>query len=162
MFPTSKAVYNHVCKYHLMSFWNTNNQPDANKQQNNGYLCLWSNGCDQIKRQKWSLVNHIMVFHNRISYFIELNILIIAKNLIKERHCNENAMKTVIICRQRGITPIITHPAPYLNYSSEAAHLAIQRNQKMRRDDFFVSFLPFIICQSNRFTNKCSNLLIVS
>lgn len=51
-FISSKAVYNHVCKYHLF-FKNYNNESE-------GQLCLWS-GCDQIKRQKWSLVNHLLV-----------------------------------------------------------------------------------------------------
>jgi hypothetical protein len=50
MFPTAKAVYNHVCKYHLLN----------SNIDNNGMLCMWSY-CDQIKRQKWSLVNHIQV-----------------------------------------------------------------------------------------------------
>lgn len=53
MFPTSKAVYNHVCKYHLLN--------ETNDVPSHGYLCRWSNGCDQVRRQKWSLVNHLMV-----------------------------------------------------------------------------------------------------
>jgi hypothetical protein len=51
-FVSAKAVYNHVCKQHLLN----NTSSDAA-----GCLCLWT-GCDQIKRQKWSLVNHIQVY----------------------------------------------------------------------------------------------------
>lgn len=122
MFPTSKAVYNHVCKYHLLS-------SDVNVASHPSYLCLWgsgSGGCDQIRRQKWSLVNHLM-----------------------ERHCNENSMKTAIICRQRGINPVgnqqFSNSSSYLNYSPEAAQIAIQRNQKTRREDFYVRNILFII-----------------
>jgi hypothetical protein len=50
-FVSTKAVYNHVCKQHLL---NSQTEDPA------GCLCLWT-GCDQIKRQKWSLVNHIQV-----------------------------------------------------------------------------------------------------
>lgn len=67
MFPTAKAVYNHVCKYHLLN----------SNIDNNGMLCMWSY-CDQIKRQKWSLVNHLQVrscFFN----FIHLNTSLIIK-----------------------------------------------------------------------------------
>jgi hypothetical protein len=53
LFRTSKAVYNHVCKFHLLN---------SNLFDSHGSLCLWSN-CDQIKRQKWSLVNHLLEKH---------------------------------------------------------------------------------------------------
>lgn len=62
MYPTSKAVYNHVCKYHLMNSWIMESQ-NGQEANNAGFLCSWGNGCDQIKRQKWSLVNHLMVIH---------------------------------------------------------------------------------------------------
>lgn len=51
-FPTAKAAYVHVCKVHLLNA-EVNCDPE-------GQLCLWS-GCDQIKRQKWSLINHLQV-----------------------------------------------------------------------------------------------------
>lgn len=55
-FNSVKAVYSHVCKQHLFD----NNSDKATQSSPDGMLCLWS-GCDQIKRQKWSLVNHIQV-----------------------------------------------------------------------------------------------------
>ena len=55
-FPTAKAVYNHVCKYHLSEQL----QMTETISENSGLSCLWS-FCDQIKRQKWSLVNHLQV-----------------------------------------------------------------------------------------------------
>lgn len=58
--------------------------------------------------------------------------------IIKERHCNENAMRTAIICRQRGINQVLNHPTAFINYSPDAAQIAIQRNQKIRREDFYV------------------------
>lgn len=51
-FPSAKAVYIHVCKVHLLND-DVNFDPE-------GQCCMWS-GCDQIKRQKWSLINHIQV-----------------------------------------------------------------------------------------------------
>jgi hypothetical protein len=60
MFITSKAVYNHVCKFHLLSCPSIRHQTD-------GEVCLWTN-CDQIKRQKWSLVNHVLVNRKKNSF----------------------------------------------------------------------------------------------
>lgn len=51
-FNSAKSIYSHVCKYHLLN--------TENCQNNDGGLCLWL-GCDQIKRQKWALVNHVQV-----------------------------------------------------------------------------------------------------
>jgi len=118
LFRTSKAVYNHVCKFHLLN---------SNLFDNHGSLCLWSN-CDQIKRQKWSLVNHLL-----------------------EKHCNENALKTAFICRQRGIVPAINPNATssLLNSYKDAAIFTIQRHHKVKPEEFWVSFiflLFFKIC----------------
>ena len=121
-FPTSKAVYNHVCKYHLLS----NNNELVNCGSGGGSLCLWSQ-CDQIKRQKWSLVNHL-----------------------QEKHCNENVMKAAIVLRKRGITntgQLINQQnstSSALNLNKDAAMFAIKRNQIVRREDFMVSLLLFI------------------
>ena len=79
-------------------------------------ICQWQ-GCDQIKRQKWSLVNHI-----------------------QEKHCNEHALKTAIINRQGGLLSSsgVTNYLN-LNYSKDAALMAIQRNQNKNKDEFMVS-----------------------
>ena len=103
-FVSAKAVYNHVCKQHLLP-----NQTDPA-----GTQCLWT-GCDQIKRQKWSLVNHI-----------------------QEKHCNENAMRTSMAYRQRGMIQVQQPSASSvtLNYNKDAAVFAIQRHQRLKREDF--------------------------
>ena len=82
-------------------------------------MCLWSS-CDQIKRQKWSLVNHL-----------------------QERHCNENALKTALSARQRGLNQpgVINTHIPNINLSKDAALFAIQRHQTKRKEDFMVSNL---------------------
>lgn len=69
-----------------------------------------------------------------------INLFIVKFQQTKERHCNENAMKTAIIFRQRGLVPIINNQnnASNLNYSSDAAFVAIQRNQKVKREHFIV------------------------
>ncbi|CAF0976366.1 unnamed protein product [Brachionus calyciflorus] len=106
-FASAKAVYNHVCKYHL---FNTSFSSDSE-----GQLCLWS-GCDQVKRQKWSLVNHI-----------------------QERHCNENTMKHATMCRQQGIIKSVNNQNltnSHLNYSKDAAFFAIQRHHRLKKEDF--------------------------
>lgn len=62
------------------------------------------------------------------------------KKLKKERHCNENALKTAFLYRQRGLIPATNHSSAsnaLINYSKDAALMAIQRNQKMKREDFF-------------------------
>jgi hypothetical protein len=115
-FPTSKAVYNHVCKYHLLS----NNELVNSGGDGTGSLCLWSQ-CDQIKRQKWSLVNHL-----------------------QEKHCNENVLRSAIVLRKRGITNTLVNQQnstpTMLNINKDAALFAIKRNQILRREDFMVSF----------------------
>lgn len=104
-FNSVKSIYNHVCKYHLL---NTDAQVNSN-----GSLCLWI-GCDQIRRQKWSLVNHI-----------------------QERHCNENALKCAIMYRQRGLVPVSsTSNQALLNYAKDAAFIAIQKNQRKSLEEF--------------------------
>lgn len=104
-FHTSTQIYNHVCNYHLLN---------TGIQFTNGQLCLWS-GCDQIKRQKWSLINHL-----------------------QEKHCNENALKIALMNRQRGI---ISTPSASLNSSiintKDAALIAIQRHQKKNMEEFW-------------------------
>ena len=111
-FVSSKAVYNHVCKTHLLN--NSSSDPA-------GLLCLWT-GCDQVKRQKWSLVNHI-----------------------QEKHCNETAMKTTLMYKQRGLVQVHANQNAnaannfLFNYTKDAAHFAIQRHQRLRREDFYTA-----------------------
>ncbi len=45
-FATARAVFHHVCSAHVKHL--------------SDYICLW-NGCDRLKRQKWSLISHIQV-----------------------------------------------------------------------------------------------------
>jgi len=115
-FNSAKSIYSHVCKYHLLNTTETNH---LNSSGSSGSVCLWL-GCDQIKRQKWSLVNHI-----------------------QERHCNENALKNALMCRQRGLIPNNnnnnSNGTINLNYSKDAAFLAIQKNQRKSIEDFLVS-----------------------
>jgi hypothetical protein len=118
-FNSAKSIYSHVCKYHLLNSTETNH---LNSSGSGGSVCLWL-GCDQIKRQKWSLVNHI-----------------------QERHCNENALKNALMCRQRGLIPNNnnnnsnqSNGTINLNYSKDAAFLAIQKNQRKSIEDFLVS-----------------------
>ncbi len=87
-----------------------------------GLLCEWI-GCDQLRRQKWSLVNHI-----------------------QEKHCNENALKLAAINRQRGIMTASNfnqnnnNNTNLLNLAKDAALLALQRNQKKNMEEFVVLF----------------------
>jgi hypothetical protein len=113
-FQTAKAVYNHVCRCHLLS---DQRQVDKTVAQKTPMLCMWSY-CDQIKRQKWSLVNHL-----------------------QERHCNENALKTALRYRQQGLIPPFNQstahtPNGLINFSNNGALLAIQRHQRVKREDF--------------------------
>jgi hypothetical protein len=86
-----------------------------NTQFTHGQFCLWS-GCDQIKRQKWSLINHL-----------------------QERHCNENALKVAFMNRQRGILPApISHVNSTVINTKDAALIAIQRHQKKNMEEFWV------------------------
>ncbi len=45
-FPTARSVFHHVCSAHVKHL--------------SDYICLW-NGCDRLRRQKWSLISHIQV-----------------------------------------------------------------------------------------------------
>ena len=103
-----------MCSYHLLNL---------NNQETPSQICQW-HGCDQIKRQKWSLVNHI-----------------------QERHCNANALKTAIINRQRGLlsSPSASTNSLNLNYSKDAALIAIQRNQNKQNDEFMVSINKLVL-----------------
>lgn len=103
-FHTPTQIYNHVYTCHLF-----------NTQFASGQTCLWS-GCDQIKRQKWSLINHL-----------------------QERHCNDNALKLALMNRQRGIVPPPTsHVNSAVINTKDAALIAIQRHQKKNMDEFWV------------------------
>lgn len=102
-FHTPTQIYNHVYTCHLF-----------NTQFTSGQFCLWS-GCDQIKRQKWSLINHL-----------------------QERHCNENALKLALLNRQRGIVaPQTSHVNSAVINTKDAALIAIQRHQKKNMEEFW-------------------------
>ncbi len=109
-FRSAQAVYNHVCKFHLLS----------EGPASGSLLCLWSTCNDRLRRQKWSLVNHL-----------------------QERHCTENALRAAIVARKQGLilssssantAPVVTNP----NLIKEAAMFAIQRHQTKRIEDFIV------------------------
>lgn len=108
-FHTATQVYNHVCNFHLLNA--------GILDYSNGQLCQWI-ACDQIKRQKWSLINHI-----------------------KERHCNEVSLKNALSNRKRGILPVSSQTINSIINTKDAALLAIQRNQKKNKDEFLVSNL---------------------
>ena len=91
-----------------------------------GQLCQWQ-GCDQIRRQKWSLINHL-----------------------QEKHCNENSLKTALLNRQRGcstdkpgsnanakvVAPPNVNAAASLN-SKDAALISINVNNVSTKIYFF-------------------------
>lgn len=107
-FHTAAQVYNHVCNFHLLN----KNTSDYS----NGQLCQWV-ACDLIKRQKWSLVNHL-----------------------QERHCNEISLQQAKENRERGILPVSSQAINSIISTKDAALLAIQRNQKKNKDEFLVIF----------------------
>ena len=100
-------VYNHVYSQHLFG-----------TSSGEAALCQWA-GCDLVKRQKWSLINHL-----------------------QEKHCNEAALQAAVLSRQRGIipTPSVSISASNLN-TKDAALLAIQRHQKKNMEEFWVFFI---------------------
>lgn len=69
-FKSAKSVYNHVCRFHL-GLCNDQSNPTESQRDSidsKGTICKWPN-CDQIKRQKWSLVNHLQVDLLNLSQF---------------------------------------------------------------------------------------------
>ncbi len=132
MFASARAVYNHVCKYHLL------NSSSGSGEAANSFDCLWAgpqSGCDQIRRQKWSMTNHM-----------------------QEKHCNENAMRQAILLRKQRPSingPIVASPGTsqtvptsnasvagtVINLNKDAALFAIKRHQVVRKDDLMVSFV---------------------
>lgn len=110
-FPTSKAVYNHVCKYHLLNNSEISSGSD-------GSLCMWSN-CDQIRRQKWSLVNHLQEKHcneNAMKTAI----------LLRKRGASINI---------NGYSNNSSTNST-LTMNKDAAFFAIKRHQVLHREDF--------------------------
>ncbi len=76
-FNSAKSIYNHVCKYHLLNTETMLNSCQNSNANSSGSLCLWL-GCDQIRRQKWALVNHIQVCNcNYYFFLLRLNLKIL-------------------------------------------------------------------------------------
>ena len=113
-------MYNHVCKFHLLGGGGSGGGGESENASNGSLVCLWSTCNDRLRRQKWSLVNHL-----------------------QERHCTESALRAAIVARKQGLimtnnNNTINPPMTNVNLIKEAAVFAIQRHQTKRIEDFIV------------------------